>query len=356
MSFNGSNYGCNPKAISDFLLQNYSSEINLFWAFSKKRRPENIDKRIKTVVFPSIRYFWVAATAKIIIHNTNFYTVGGGFVRKNNQFYLQTWHGTALKKIEKDVEATLSEGYVRKAKEEEAMWSVVLSGSKYCTNTIKNSFWYSGKVLETGMPRNDVFFNDDQFLREKIFAKYGIKKQTEIVFFCPTFRESMKDFTYNLNTSLLLDTLSAKFGGNWKLLVRLHPNIMDEDLSRFLQISSETVNVTHYPDIQELLYISNILITDYSSVMFDFMLTKRPVFLYANDGECYDRGTYLDIKNLPFPFSENNEKLAENINRFSMENYAENLQLFENKVLIPCEDGSASQRAGEIIMEQIGKE
>jgi CDP-glycerol glycerophosphotransferase len=355
ISQDGLNYGCNPKAITDALLKYYSGEVDIYWAFRRKHIPQNMDRRIKTVVIASWKYYFVAATTRVIIHNTHFDFFVPLLRKRKEQIYIQTWHGTALKKIEKDAVECLHPEYFIKALDDSAQSDIILSGSQYHTATIKKAFWFPGKILETGMPRNDIFFTDNQASKDKIFTQYGIEQNTQIILFCPTFRTDAHNFHYHLNTNLLKNSLEEKFGGKWCLFVRLH-RWMSEDMSKVFDFNPECmVDVTAYPDIQELLHIASVLITDYSSVMFDFMLTKRPCFIFATDEKFYDRGTYIDIRELPFPVAGNNEQLVENIKNFNENDYLDDLKKFETQTLVSCETGEAAQKTSEFIVNEIRK-
>ncbi|GHU67908.1 hypothetical protein FACS189413_03590 [Bacteroidia bacterium] len=348
----GTNYGCNPKAITDALLKYYPGEVEIYWAFRRKNVPQEVDSRIKIVVLASWKYYFVATTARIIIHNTHFDFCVPLLNKQKEQIYIQTWHGTAMKKIEKDVVDCLHPGYLKKAIDDSAQSDIMLSGSQYHTGTIKQTFWFSGRILETGMPRNDIFFTDNQANKDKIFSYYGIEKNMKIILFCPTFRTNSQNFHFDLDTNRLRDCLTTKYGENWRLFIRLHPCM--NDVSKVFDFDPEwMVDVTPYPDIQELLHIASILITDYSSVMFDFMLTKRPCFIFATDTKTYDRGTYLDIRTLPFPFADSSEQLIENILHFDENKFVDDLEKFEKQALVSCETGDSALNVSKFIMEEI---
>ncbi|MDR2825041.1 MAG: CDP-glycerol glycerophosphotransferase family protein, partial [Prevotellaceae bacterium] len=157
---------------------------------------------------------------------------------------------------------------------------------------------------------------------------------------------------FDFDAEKLLQTFREKFGGKWRLFVRLHPCMNDVDkVINFNKLLM--TNLTNYSDVQELLHISDILITDYSSVMFDFMLTRRPCFLFATDVDTYDRGTYIDINKLPFPLAENNRELIQNVENFDESIYLSDLQQFENYVLQSFENGTAAFKVADYIAEII---
>ena len=345
----GANYGCSPKYVSEYLVEN-NPEIEVVWVFNQ---PEKYDIRgVKKVKNMSLKYFYYLSTSKFIV--TNFRTPVE-FKKRDKQIYIQTWHSSLrLKMIEKDAEDTLLQNYIKQAKEDSKKLDYLVSGCKYSTEIFKKCFWYDGEILEIGTPRNDFLLT----IKEKKIR--GIKDNLDIgdekiLLYAPTFRKDNNLDVYNVDYERLLNGLEKKYNCKWKILLRLHPhliNIMPE-------IKLENViNVTRYDDIQELLAISDILISDYSSLMFDFTITKRPCFLYVPDLEEYqskDRKLYFNVKELPFKIAKSNDELIDKIVNFSNEEYNKSLELFLNKIG-SYENGKASQKIAELIKNKIEEE
>ena len=345
----GINYGCNPKYISEYLVEN-NPEIEVVWAFNY---PEKYDIRgVKKVKNMSLKYFYYLSTSKFIV--TNFRTPVE-FKKRDKQIYIQTWHSSLrLKMIEKDAEDTLPQNYIKQAKEDSKKLDYLVSGCKYSTEIFKKCFWYDGEILEIGTPRNDFLLT----IKEKKIR--GIKDNLDIgdekiLLYAPTFRKDNNLDVYNIDYERLLNNLEKKYNCKWKILLRLHPhliNIMSE-----IKVEN-VINVTKYDDIQELLAISDILISDYSSLMFDFTITKRPCFLYVPDLEEYqskDRKLYFNVKELPFKIAKSNDELIDKIVNFSNEEYNKSLELFLNKIG-SYENGKASQKIAELIKNKIEEE
>ena len=165
--------------------------------------------------------------------------------------------------------------------------------------------------------------------------------------YAPTFRKDKTLDVYNLNYNQIIDALENKFGGKWILLIRLHPHLTN--IAKSIQDRKNIKNVTEYDDVQELMLISDILITDYSSVMFSFMLTKKPCFLYAPDIELYknnDRNLYFEMDELPFLKAENNEEMLKNISIYDENKYRELCEEMLDKIGV-YDDGKASKRLAE---------
>ena len=152
--------------------------------------------------------------------------------------------------------------------------------------------------------------------------------------------------------NLLNKTLDSKYGGNWVILVRMHPN--SEDMSRLLPYNDHLINATYYDDMYELLSVADVLITDYSSTMFEFSFSQKPVFLYAPDVIPYreDRDFYFDLLSLPYSVSETNVELMNNILAHNETDYENKLYLFNLKLGL-FENGDAAKQVGEFILHNI---
>lgn len=349
-SYRGKSYSCNPKYISEYILNNnniYNMEI--VWAFNNINEYKWMEKYgIKVVEYYSSEFFKELMTSHFIITNTRF---GMDFHKRNGQIYIQTWHGTmALKTIEKDAEKTLNKYYLLNAKNDSKKTDYIISGCKMNSDIIKNAFWYNGKILECGNPRNDLFF-DNKKCKEIISSKYNINDKS-IILYAPTFRSNGDLSVYDIDFNMVLKIASEKFNRNFAILTRLHPNLKGNNI--FKDYNENIIDVTDYDDMQELLSASDILITDFSSSMFDFCIMKKICFLYASDFDNYlknERALYFDIKkDLPFPLATNNEKLLEIIKNFNENTYYKNLEKF-NKKLDIVEDGNASKKIVELILK-----
>lgn len=342
----GNGYGDNAKYIVEKLLQ---KNIEVIWVVKNKNI--ELPMGVKKVKIGTFRYFYEIFTSKIWIDNCR----KPYFIKKRSvQYYIQTWHGApALKRIEKDVEEALSEIYVKNAKQDSKNIDVMISNSKWMTELYRSSFWYQGEILEIGSPRNDIFFEKKLNYREKIDNRYGSKDRM-IVLYAPTFRKTLTLKHYNLNYDVLSEIFKKKFNKEVIFFIRLHPNISNK--SKEIENKDNVINVSDFEDLQELMYASDILITDYSSLMFDFSLQKKPCFLYADDLEEYkkDRDLYFDIEELPFSFSQTIEEFKDKIQMFDFEKYTEELKKF-NLRIGTVEKGDASQKITDLILEKLTK-
>lgn len=301
---------------------------------------------VKRVDYSFLHNAYELATAKIWI-DSNFKFAG--FRKRKNQLYIQTWHGSIpIKKIGFDLKDKLSlidKIDIRKNSAGIDLW---ISNSKISNEVFRNAFLYKGKLFEVGSPRNDIFFRlsekESAIIREKL-GVLGCK----IALYAPTFRDDYRTENFKIDIEKLRFELSKKFGGDWVILIRLHPFV--SKYSDCLYDYSEIVkNVSDYPSMQELLVISDLLITDYSSCMFDFALTKKPCILFATDIKEYvnERGFYFNIRELPFPLAADDDELSEAISSFNDIEYRENVLKFIESIELH-EEGTASEVVADYI-------
>lgn len=339
-------YSCNPRYLTEYLLEN-NTEFEIFWVFKGNVDTSGVDKRIKCVRYKSLRYFLLVNTAEFFITNARTDPYRIYWHKRKGQKYVMLWHGgVALKRIEKDAEDQLSYSYLKKAKIDSKVCDLMVSGCRFQTSLLKEKFWYDGEILEKGIPRNDVFFDKDRHpeMRERICRKYGISPDSRIVLYAPTFRRDKSIEPYRIDWSRLVPELRKIYGTEKvSVLLRLHPNLIGKADASSLINDESVIDVTRYHDMQELLCVSDLLITDYSSSMFDITMLKKPCMLYATDIEKYNRGYYFDFAELPFPLARNEEELIGNIRTFDSAAYDESVESFFEKHIGLCEDGNASK-------------
>jgi CDP-glycerol glycerophosphotransferase len=344
-SFDFKQYSCNPRYLTEYLLENHPG-FDIYWVFRKGVRTDGVDKRIKCVRYRSLQYFLLVNQAEFFITNARTDPYRIFWHKKPEQKYLMLWHGgTALKRIEKDVEDKLGYMYLKKAKADSRACDLMISGCRFQTELLSNKFWYSGEILEKGIPRCDIFFDSARHneIADKVRKIYSIPKDNRIVLYAPTFRKDRSLSPYSINWDTVIPELKKIFGTGVTVLVRLHPNLIGKVDTGPLVSYDNVKDATSYHDMQELLCISDMLITDYSSSMFDIAMLKRPCILYATDLERYDRGYYFKFEELPFPLARNQEELADHLRRFDMESYTKDIDRFNNEVIGTVENGSASK-------------
>ncbi|TMW70755.1 glycerophosphotransferase [Alteribacter natronophilus] len=341
-SYYGSQYGCNPKYVTEHILKHYpKGTFDLVWAFNspEEKGPQEGVRKVKVM---SLRYFYELCTSKIVL--TNFRTTDL-FVKRKNQYYIQTWHSSLrLKQIEKDAQKSLPAHYVETAKKDSEKIDLLLSGCRYSTAIFDRSFWFEGFLFEHGTPRNDLLIKGDSKVKDRVCRRFNLKREDKIVLYAPTFRKDNRLDVYDIQYDQVLHRLKAHFGGEWTFLVKLHPHLAG--MSSQLVYGERVKDATDYDDIQELLSVSDILITDYSSLMFDFAITNRPCFMYTPDLHDYvknDRRFYFDINQLPFIKTETTDQLLAAIEQYDSNTYKQRMELF-HKEIGSFERGEASEK------------
>ncbi len=346
MNFLGQGFGDNGKYIAESLFKK-NSNIKMVWITDDQKSLPNYIVPIKK---RSIKRLYHFATAKVWVDNCrkNEYEI-----KRKGQYYIQTWHGgIGPKRVERDVENQLDPAYVKSAKKDAQRTDLMLSNSTFCTELYRRAFWFSGEIMECGSPRVDILFHCTNQKQVTIRKQLGLIDE-KVLLYAPTFRKDKKLDSYTLDYDQVLDYLSSK-NEKWKIMVRLHPNIADQADS--IHFNSSIKNVTNYPDMYELLAITDILITDYSSLMFEAGFVQKPVFLFATDIENYmlDRNFYFDITKLPFPLAKNNKELLENMKNYNHEKYQQEINKL-NSLFGVKEHGTASDEVAKKILQILGE-
>lgn len=337
VNFTGRGYGCNPKYIAEEILRQ-NLPFDLVWLVKDLKEP--MPDKIRKVAYGSVDSIYELATAKVIVTNTKNLLPFPG--KKPGQYFIMTWHGaTGFKWIEKDAEDKLSPAYVRESKINSELTDLMLAGSQAYFEIMRQSFWYKGEILKCGLPRSDIFFNHTQEFVADIRKNLNVPPDNKIIMYAPTFRDNpaVLDDVYKFNAAKLTEILEEKFGSKWTLLIRLHPNVAWVNFSNDIFGDAENIiNVTSYPDMQELLVVSDVLISDYSGVIYDFMILHKPVFIFAKDFDSYpkERGFKQLYFDLPFKVNRTEEELLDCIKNFdaatlepSVRKYLETVKSFD---------------------------
>lgn len=321
-SYFGAQYSCNPKYISEYMQAHYP-EYDIFWAFNNPEQFRYLHKKnIKLVKYLSLPFLRTCLTSKYIITNSE---IPSWFPVMKRQVYINTWHGGgAYKKVGASYNKETAGKQTRAALARRIPCTYISSSKAFSDLTIRQSFQHTGKILSCGMPRNDILVNQDHpELLQKIRTFYHLPEDSHILLYAPTYRASKAASDYAFDFRQVKAALEDRFGGSWFFLLRMHYFVLNQ-----LGKSSEYIDASQYPDMQELLYASDILVTDYSSSMWDFALTNKPCFLYASDLDHYDlkRGFYSDIHSWPFPLAESGSELIQNIHSFNEETYLKDVR------------------------------
>ncbi|TCP17656.1 CDP-glycerol glycerophosphotransferase [Scopulibacillus darangshiensis] len=357
-SYYGNSYACNPKAIYEELLKQ-NKKVNAVWVMKdlKKTIPGNP----KIVKPRSFKYYYYMAVAKYFVNNGNFPDF---YKKRSGAIHVQTWHGTPLKRLGYDVDPdsiSYSENTSINLMNRVKRWDYLVAPNSYTANILTRAYNFQKTVLEVGYPRNDIFYQEDKDLKiREIKKKLNIPRDKKVILYAPTWRDTehksgKKHEPYEFRFDF--ENFKEKFGDEYVLLLRLH--YFDAARIQTFGYDDLVYNATYYDDIKDLYLISNILVTDYSSVMFDFANLNRPIIFFTYDLFIYEskmRGFYFDFKNdAPGPLVTNEEMLyeaIENIDLLKVE-YSEKYQAFREK-FCNLDDGSASKRAINAVFRKNG--
>lgn len=341
----GRSYGGNPRALYEELLRRDTGMEIAFVNNTPARLPDLGTRKVRRL---SPRYYWEMARARYWVFNQN---APDQFVPGGGTHYHQTWHGTPLKKMQNDV-ATMygrTDDYHVRAQKLVNAWTSLLSPSPFASQAFRSAFGFTGEIIEQGYPCNDVFSAPDLDERTRVVrSRLGIADDRRVVLYAPTFRDNRrKGVNWTADLALDLQAFRDRHGADTTLLVRFHP------LVRFVwpagELDDTIIDVSTYPDTQDLLLVTDVLITDYSSIMFDFAQSGRQSLFYTYDIELYRdtlRGFYFDFENeAPGPLLSTSDEVLDalgDLERIESE-YAERRQAFRQR-FGPFDDGHAGSR------------
>lgn len=351
-------YTCNAKYIVEELLKQ-NKNYDIVWAVKNiDAVKNNYPAGIRLVKRKTYKFYNEVFSSKIWIDNAmNFFNEK--LLKKKEQILINTWHGSmGLKRIgEGDPN---NKDWVEKAHRCQKETDYCITNSLFEEEVYRNTYWPNNEHWKIGHPRNDILVNNNKNEKEKIRKnfneKYGLVGDEKLLLYAPTFRPDHSSDNYGIDFFRLIEALELKFGGKWKILTRMHYHL--KKLNRKNKIYDEQIyliDVTEYTDIQELMLISDIGITDYSSWICDFVLTRKPAFIFASDLKEYSdtRGFYYPLSSTPFLLANNNDELIKNINDFNLDNYIKECKEFLKER--GCyENGNASKQVVEKIKEIIG--
>lgn len=313
-------YGDNLKYLNEYIKKNYRDKYEIIFPLVDKQEARK--EELRYVKPFSIKYFIYLITSHIIITNAG----GVSYVPiRKEQLVINTWHGGGPYK--KTGGALFNnKWYTKELRMARKNTRYILSSCEYFSKYEAPGMLFDNKsCIPSGMPRNDIFFNKQLSLRKKVFEICGLDESIKLIIFAPTFRNNLKSFTCakehhvsNIDYIELLHTIEKKFGGQWKFAIRLHPKLKNVRIK-----TPDILNLTDYPDMQELLYAADLVITDYSSLMWDFSFSMKPCFIYADDIDEYEktRGFYMPSTQWPYPIARNNKELMDKIRTFDLASY-----------------------------------
>lgn len=357
-SFHGK-YNNNPKYLYEKMLElGYDSKFKFVWSFKDDDEMEdgqNIIPGNPIIVNDEEEdYYKYLASAKYKINNATFLNI---IDKRKKVIHLQTWHGTPLKRLGSDIDVENPGVSWNHFNNEVKTWNYLISANRFSTETFKRAFSYKNKVLEMGYPANDIFYQDNEMKINELKNRFDIPFDKKIILYAPTFRDNKFDEEGNriFDLELDLNKLYNQLNDEYFLIIKTH-YVVSKELNIDDEMKDFVIDLSNHDDIHELFILADILITDYSSVFFDYAHSKRPILFFMPDLEDYisSRGVYEEIlENLPGPKLTDNEELIECLNNIDdvEKEYLDKYEEFYNEY---CDKGhgDASER---IIKEVFGK-
>lgn len=349
-------YDCNPKAIANEIIRQ-GLPWKLVWVAKKSgiADKQQFPRSMKIVEWEKYDFYEEASSAKVWITNSTYLT-GLRLDKRPGQVLIQTWHGSlGLKRFE----TNQNKKWLKVGYKDGARTDYCISNSAFETKLFKDTFWKNAEILPYGHARNDILLSQDTLriaeVKQRVLEALGIPEDKKIALYAPTFRDNKSLSPYSINYAMVQAALSERFGGDWVIICRFHPQVLSalrKKKKKMPSFPDFVINGTSYKDIQELLLVADVGITDYSSWICDFVLTRRPGFLFATDMQGYysERGFYFPLESTPFPLAEDNQSLQQNILSFDEETYRRRCEEFlQDKGCV--DDGHAAERIVEKLKE-----
>jgi CDP-glycerol glycerophosphotransferase len=355
-SFLGKQYSDNPRAIYEYLLKT-NPGYEMYWSIDPRFRSAFSGKDVVTIDRFSLKWLILMARAKYWVSNSR---LPLWIPKPKHTTYLQTWHGTPLKRLAADMDQVLMPGtttdkYKRNFLVESSRWDYLISPNRYSTEIFRRAFDFKKHMIESGYPRNDFLINENNDAKiYEVKRKLQLPEGKRIILYAPTWRDNEyhQKGKYKFNLKLELQDMKEQLGDNYIILLRMHYLIAESlDLSTY---DGFAYDVSSHEDIRELYLISDLLITDYSSVFFDYANLKRPMIFYVYDLESYRdnlRGFYFDFeRDAPGPLVKTTEEVVSTIKEMNSSKFvlSDNFNRFYQK-FCSLEDGEATKRVVEEI-------
>ncbi|GGH76628.1 CDP-glycerol glycerophosphotransferase (TagB/SpsB family) [Pullulanibacillus pueri] len=358
-SYLGKQYSCNPRAIYEYM-RAYYPEYTLVWSVDAGYLQFFKDKNIPYVKRFSLQWLLSMTRARYWITNSRLPLL---LPKPSHTTYIQTWHGTPLKRLASDMEEVHMAGmttqkYKDDFHEESSKWDYLISPNAYSSEIFKRAFNFNKKLIESGYPRNDYLFhaNDDKVIRN-LKKNCGLPMNKKVILYAPTWRDDQfyESGKYKFDLELDLNKMRDTLGEDYIIMLRMHYLVAENlDLSSYKGFAYD---FSKYEDIRDLYLIADLLITDYSSVFFDYGILKRPMIFYVYDIETYRdklRGFYFDFeKKAPGPLVKTTEEVIHTIKALDPDEFSGSIQFKEfYDRFCYLEDGYASKRVVDKIFQK----
>ncbi|MDQ0990890.1 bifunctional glycosyltransferase/CDP-glycerol:glycerophosphate glycerophosphotransferase [Streptomyces sp. V3I7] len=352
LSYNGKQFSDSPRAMYEELVRR-GCDLKHLWAVRDGQvlLPEGVEP----VRMWGREWYEALASSRYIVTNGH---LPDWIERRPGQVIVETWHGTMLKKIGHDIDTLhFDRRYQEKLALEAKQWSLLVSSNRFSTPILQRAFSYDGEILEAGYPRNDYLYAaDGDRIAARVRRELGLPAGKKVVLYAPTWRDDQSHSAgqYLFDLRIDLEDAQRRLGDDHVLLIRRHSNVVDAVPGAG---NGFVWDVSEYPDIADLYLAADIMITDYSSVMFDYAHLKRPMLFFTYDLEHYRdtlRGFYFDFEqDSPGPLVFTSKELVDairDIDAVSAE-YQDRFDRFHH-LFCDLDDGNASARVVDRMLEQ----
>lgn len=355
----GRNYSGNAKSIYECMLKNgWDQKYHLVWSLENVK--ESVPGKVTIVRRTRLKYLYYMAVARIWISDAR---MPKWLIKRPGNTYIQTWHGTPLKKLALDMDVLSMGGSTDVQKYHDNFvantktWDYLISQNAFSTETFRRCFAFHKDMLEIGYPRNDVLFekNNEKDITE-LKKKLHLPLDKKIILYAPTWRDDQyhAKSIYKFVSDMNYDKMQKALSDEYIMIVKFHYLVKDHiDWSKYKGFIYE---FNQHQDIADLYLVSDLMITDYSSVMFDYSLLRRPMFFFAYDLDNYKnnlRGFYFDfLDTAPGPVVETTDDLTNAILTYDSEAWREKYDAFYNKYN-HADDGHASEKVCQLVEEKL---
>lgn len=326
-SFLGKQYSDNPRAIYEYMKEHYP-EFKMVWSADKRYLQVFEEKNIPHIRRFTLKWLFAMARAKYWVTNSR---MPLWIPKPKHTVYLQTWHGTPLKRLAGDMEevhmpGTSTEKYKQNFWKEAGKWDYLVSPNAYSTEIFRRAFNFHKEIIESGYPRNDFLYNSNNAETiQAIKEKHALPLDKKVILYAPTWRDNQfyGKGRYRFDLELDLNQMREALGDEYIIILRMHYLVAENlDLSAY---EGFAYDFSKHEDIRKLYLIADLLITDYSSVFFDYANLRRPMIFYVYDIEEYRdklRGFYFDFeKNAPGPLVKTTDEVINAIKNLDNNGY-----------------------------------
>lgn len=346
-SFGGVSASDSPRAIYDQMIK-LGYDFQWVWLVNDKK----IFRHNCVTAHPlSIRALYHLATAQLWIDN---FRKRSWVAKRKEQFYVQTWHGCGVptKKCEAQTADKLSRHYVENAINDSKMADLFLSGSRIETERYRKFFWYDGNILEKGIPAVSMYYENCDKYYARIVTEFHVDNGDHFLLYAPTFRENENTDSYLKDFDKIRETLTQKYGGVWRVLVRLHPNAIH--LQDRYQYDEWVLNASNYGELGDLIMASDLVISDYSGSAYYGIAAGKRTLLYMPDRDAYEneRGIYIKLNEMPFLIAQTYAQLMDNIKSFDDSVYQRSIKEFSDRIGL-CNSEKSATVVTEYIIEHM---